>query len=266
MRLGSQGRNGAVFLCLVLALSSLLISGCPAGREVGNDVCLTCHNGRLAPDKTSFPMSAHHFLDCERCHGPGEAHVRNGGQAGLFIENPDRWPFEEHYELCAQCHETQVASYVKSEHAKDKAVRCTDCHDVHTAPLTKLSFVDNALCLDCHRFPSVEAITGHTFHSYDPTGTGASRCMPCHMPPLVRTDQAEGPHLHSMEPIPPIQSNIAMDEGVFPAPPNSCSGIMGCHDGTVPTAPVFNVDNPADNELLQIVFESRYGEEDEESE
>ena len=248
-------------LCRVLPLlASFALFGCPAGREVGNDVCLTCHNGLLAPDQSSFPMSAHHFLDCERCHGPGQAHVRNGGQGGLFIENPNRLPFDEHYELCAACHATQLDGYLDSDHARKKAVRCTDCHDVHTPPVTRLSFIDNELCRACHEFPSIEAISEHTFHSYNPTTTGASRCTNCHMPPLVRTDQPDGPHLHSMQPIPPIQSNLAMDAGIFPAPPNSCSGIMGCHDGTVITAPVFDVDDPEDNQLLQIIFESRYGE------
>jgi hypothetical protein len=52
-----------------------------------------------------------------------------------------------------------------------------------------------------------------------------------------------------------------MDDGIAPTPPNSCSGTMGCHDGTVVTAPVFNVDNREDNTILQIVFEDRYGEE-----
>ena len=109
-------------------------------------------------------------------------------------------------------------------------------------------------------FPTVDDIVAHTFHLYDPAGTGASRCTPCHMPPLRREDQAEGPHLHTFEPIPPIRSNEAMEAGVFPAPPNSCSGIMGCHDGAVPTAPVFDVDNPNDNVILQIIYDQRYGE------
>jgi hypothetical protein len=53
-----------------------------------------------------------------------------------------------------------------------------------------------------------------------------------------------------------VESNLA---GITPAPPNSCAGITGCHDGTVSTAPVYNVDNPADNDQLQIIFDARYG-------
>jgi hypothetical protein len=46
---------------------------------------------------------------------------------------------------------------------------------------------------------------------------------------------------------------------VTPTPPNSCSGITGCHDGTVIAAPVFNVDVPRDNDILQLIWNSRYG-------
>ena len=248
----------------VLVAAGLLLPGCPesAGR-VGNDVCFTCHQGTLAPDQTSFITGTHRFLDCERCHGPGQAHVRNGGRWGLFISNPGNEPFGENHELCERCHPDEAGQYLDSKHYGDEAARCTDCHNVHEAAETRLPVVDNALCLDCHEemeFPTVEDIVAHTFHPYDPVGTRASRCTPCHMPPLRREDQAEGPHLHTFEPIPPITSNEAMDAGVIPAPPNSCSGIMGCHDGAVRTAPVFDVDNPNDNIILQIIYDQRYGE------
>lgn len=249
---------------VVLIAAAVLLIGCPesAGR-VGNDVCLTCHQGNLAPDQTSFVTGTHRFLDCETCHGPGQAHVRNGGRGGLFIFNPDDEPFAENHELCQRCHPGRASQYLQSEHYREEAVRCTGCHDVHKASETRLPFIDNALCLRCHgemEFPTVDDIVAHTFHLYDPAGTGASRCTPCHMPPLRREDQAEGPHLHTFEPIPPIRSNEAMEAGVFPAPPNSCSGIMGCHDGAVPAAPVFDVDNPNDNVILQIIYDQRYGE------
>jgi len=246
-----------------LVLMVVCLPACPQRPEIENNVCLTCHQGVLATDVSSFPIGTHRFLDCERCHGSGAAHVRNGGRGGLFIINPGNEPFETHYELCQECHPGQAEQYLESEHFEEGAVRCTDCHNVHIPQETVLPTVDNSLCLACHdfNFPTVEDIVDHTNHPYDPAGTGASRCTPCHMPPLVREDQAEGPHLHSMIPIEPIESNIAMEDGIVPTPPNSCSGIMGCHDGTVPTAPVFDVDDPEDNILLQIIFESFFGED-----
>ena len=260
-------RIAYVWMPLLLLGLAVLLSACPQqASEVGNDVCLQCHNGLLAPDQSCFPESIHRFLDCERCHGPGSAHVRNGGQFGLFIVNPADEPFETHFELCQQCHPGQAEQYVQSAHYLNPfvPVRCTDCHNVHSPDETILPFDDNSLCLDCHApfgFQAEDDIEEHTFHSYNPVTTGASRCTPCHMPPLQRDDQADGPHLHTWVPIQPIESNIAMDENIVPTPPNSCSGIMGCHDGTVPEAPIFDVDNPDDNALLQLIYEARHGED-----
>lgn len=248
-------------VCLSFALLCGL-TGCPGGPgAVGTQVCLTCHNGRLAPDRSEFPLSAHAAIGCETCHGPGYLHVRNGGRGGLLIQVPES--DDALYGLCTQCHEREIEGHLESRHGASGALNCLDCHDVHSADRTISRHTNNSLCLTCHRqagFATNAEIEEHTFHSVDPAGTGASRCTACHMVPLQRLDQAEGPHSHTMMPVPPIESNIAADAGVSPTPPNSCSGIAGCHDGTVLTSPVFDVDNPEHNEWLQIVYDARYGE------
>jgi len=252
------------FAVVTLILIALCVQGCPSGDpgEVGNTVCLACHDGRSAPDQSQFPMSTHSFLDCERCHGPGYLHTRNGGREGAHIENPALRPFDELHLLCQECHPGTTDAYLQSVHFDGEIVTCIDCHNVHSPDETTKPFTDNSLCLQCHAslgFATEAAIEAHTFHSVDPEGTGASRCTTCHMVPLRRDNQASGRHYHDLIPLPPVLSNEAIDAGVTPTPPNSCAGIMGCHDGTVPTAPVFNVDDPADNALLQIIFEARYG-------
>ena len=226
--------------------------------EVGTLTCLACHDGQTAPDQRQFENSAHMAVGCEACHGPGYFHIRNGGRFGLFISKPDA----QDYQFCGRCHQSEAAGFAQSGHAREKAASCLDCHDVHSANRTRSSYLDNALCLGCHAprgFDTSAAIEEHTFHAVDPAGTGASRCSACHMPPLQRLDQAEGPHGHSMIPLAPITSNEAAAAGVTPTPPNSCAGIAGCHDGSVITAPVFDVDNIALNEGLQAMFEARYG-------
>ena len=225
---------------------------------VGTYVCLQCHNGTDAPDVSSFPGSAHAKVGCEACHGPGALHVRNG----LFIYDPRVAPFAQARLLCAQCHPEEVNSYEQSKHSEEHAVTCVNCHDVHAPNLTHRNALDNTLCLDCHEdrgFETAAAIEAHTFHPVDPAGTGASRCEACHMAPFERVNQATGPHSHSMNPVPPIASNQAAAAGVSPVPPNSCAGIMGCHDGSVVTAPVFNVDDLDVNARLQVLFDARYG-------
>jgi len=240
--------------CILIAM----LAGCPStDGAVGKEVCLACHNGQSAPDKSKFLLSAHAGLQCELCHGPGFAHVRSGGRLGLFVNG--EFPDTEQRALCGQCHATQVAGFAQSAHATESYLRCSTCHDVHAPEETVAPFVDNTLCLNCHApygFETDAAVRAHTRHPNTPAENGASRCTGCHMPPLVRVNQAAGPHEHSMTPIPPAASNAAIEAGVTPVPPNSCSGIAGCHDGTVPTAPVFDVENPAHNNLLQVLFEA----------
>jgi hypothetical protein len=180
----------------------------------------------------------------------------------VFIYNPGDAPFAMAKVVCDQCHPTQVEGYLLSAHAWGPVATCADCHDVHGPRLARRSFTDNALCLHCHEsrgFATEAAIEAHTFHPVDPEGTGASRCTGCHMPPLNRVDQEKGPHDHSLLTLPPITSNQAAEAGVSPAPANSCSGVVGCHDGSVITAPVFHVDDLQTNRLLQSLYESQYG-------
>ena len=64
-------------------------------REVA-DSCLFCHNG--------YPSAANSGLasgiDCQRCHGPGEAHVQRTGP----IVNPAKLATPRGLEVCLQCH------------------------------------------------------------------------------------------------------------------------------------------------------------------
>lgn len=261
MRAGSRhftigaGVFGYVVLCLV---------GCPApdtGVSPGVQLCLQCHNGVEAPYRLEFPVGTHKFLECERCHGEGYLHIRVGGRNGLHIVDPSELPFHQTYATCAECHARRAEEFVESVHAQAQAATCFTCHDVHTPEETVLPIADNTLCLSCHQhlgFPDDEAVQAHTRHPVDPLGTGASRCTSCHMPPLRRTNQDDGPHDHTWATIPPIASALAAEAGVTPVPPNSCAGTAGCHDGTIPTAPLFDVDNPDVMRVIQNLYEAWY--------
>jgi hypothetical protein len=179
--------------------------------------------------------------------------VRNGGRYGLFINDA-----EDAEAICNQCHPRQVTEFKLSVHAQKGVLGCVECHDPHIVASTSRPFLDNHLCLQCHarlEFPTEADVTAHSFHDYDPAGTGQSRCTACHMVPGQRANQDQGPHQHSLIPVPPIRSNDTPP----PALPNTCAGITGCHDGSVITAPVFNVDDPNINVLLQTLYDARYG-------
>ncbi len=252
-------------LCFT-AFAPLCLSGCDEARpgEIGTLACLGCHNGSPALDRTGFLESAHASagVSCEDCHGPGLAHVRYGGAPGLFINNPAKGDFSNSYQSCTRCHANTVGQFLTSTHARLQVAACYTCHTFHRAEPLAASATDNSLCLSCHEalgFESGAAIAAHTFHGVDPEATGASRCTACHMPPLRRENQESGYHGHDWVVREPIFPNLAADAGIDPVPPSSCAGIAGCHDGSVVSAPLFNVDNLQQNEALQSIFELRYG-------
>ena len=247
-------------------LSTTLFVGCnssPPGK-VGTQACLGCHNGLTAQNRQNFLESPHFSagVGCEDCHGGGITHVRYGGSLGLFIDNPARGDFGASYESCVKCHADTVGQFHNSVHGQREIASCQSCHTAHEAESLLLPATNNELCLSCHDvlgFATDAQITAHTFHPVDPEITGASRCIECHMNPTPRFDQESGGRSHDWVPREPIFSNLAAEAGMDPIPPNTCAGIMGCHDGSVSGAPIFDVDSPEINASLQNLFESRHG-------
>jgi tetratricopeptide (TPR) repeat protein len=95
----------------------------PGYREFGNlrfsryanARCIGCHNSFLEQSATAneryvkpYPMG----IGCERCHGPGELHVRQALEKRLgglplnppAIVNPRKLPPQQQLDVCRQCH------------------------------------------------------------------------------------------------------------------------------------------------------------------
>jgi Flp pilus assembly protein TadD len=83
-------------------------------REIGEE-CMACHTGQF----DYLPGSKHRYknvslgIDCERCHGPGEVHVKRmeagkevdvGEVTDYSIVNPAKLPLAKQFDLCQQCH------------------------------------------------------------------------------------------------------------------------------------------------------------------
>jgi predicted CXXCH cytochrome family protein len=78
--------------------------------------CFFCHNAYAATESASgtpelfLPGSIPEGIDCQRCHGPGAAHVqsaRKGETAAIIrnaIVNPSRLSRERQLEICLRCH------------------------------------------------------------------------------------------------------------------------------------------------------------------
>lgn len=94
-----------------------------------------------------------------------------------------------------------------------KGIKCSDCHDPHTA---RLKYDGNQVCTSCHQHPTAKYDSvNHHFHK--PDGEGA-KCVNCHMP--ATTYMAVDPRRdHSLRvPRPDISLKIGT--------PNACTG---CH-------------------------------------
>lgn len=77
--------------------------------------CMSCHNGYpslIAGSENKYD-SIPHGIDCERCHGPGSAHLK-AIQAGLLVDtatsidytivNPSKLPVDRQLDVCQRCH------------------------------------------------------------------------------------------------------------------------------------------------------------------
>ena len=62
-------------------------------RRVVPDECLFCHSSSLQPLQA---------IDCQRCHGPGEAHAKSSGLEPII--NPKRLSRDRQLDICLQCH------------------------------------------------------------------------------------------------------------------------------------------------------------------
>jgi predicted CXXCH cytochrome family protein len=67
--------------------------------------CAGCHNTGLELKKANGGFESKYVelnTGCEKCHGPGSAHVGAPGKGNII--NPRKMPFERALDVCGQCH------------------------------------------------------------------------------------------------------------------------------------------------------------------
>ena len=84
--------------------------------------CLQCHASRVQQLRLTLNgYAAEPFLEggigCERCHGPGAAHVARARKDNIV--NPMRLPVEERDSVCAQCHLTGAVRVLRTGRRAD---------------------------------------------------------------------------------------------------------------------------------------------------
>jgi predicted CXXCH cytochrome family protein len=185
--------------------------------------CLGCHSTQISAlnpqrldEETMIPN-----VSCERCHGPGRAHVataRAGAPADRLTLpfGPDQWTAESQMLLCGACHRHPSRARPGQIRADDPFLArfqpvgimqsrcyresggtfsCVSCHDPHArASADRASY--NPICLSCHAGPSAApqppASSGPIVERPKPKSQPAAPCpvvprgdcVECHMPPV----------------------------------------------------------------------------------
>ena len=183
-----------------LSEKGLIIDFTASKPDVEIEQCAGCHS-RREPFQDFNPIPGTPFHDSYKL-----ALLREG------LYHPDGQILDEVY---------VYGSFLQSN-MYDKGVRCSDCHDPHSA---ELMFQENAVCTQCHsaagntEFPSLVHKTyddpSHHFHE---PGTAGTQCIACHM--IERTYMGiDGRRDHSFRiPRPDLTEKIGT--------PNACND---CH-------------------------------------
>ena len=152
-----------------------------AAGYVGEDTCLTCHDGQsyrgtahALKSNQKTPASTH---GCESCHGPGKAHVDAGGDPAL-IQDLTKLPAREASAVCATCHDRGTHALWDGSPHDQRNVSCVTCHSVHAGKGDKQlkAATQPELCASCHR----NIVNRQHRFSHMPVREGRMQCSSCH--------------------------------------------------------------------------------------
>jgi len=188
--------------------------------------CLECHLSGIQPpidgteNRYNIPLFAYSGVTCERCHGPGAAHVNGGGA----IVNSAKLLAERRDAVCMQCHlegnaaieragkhlyeyrpgdnlSDYVRYYILTD-SKGEGLRATSQFEALSQSVCQKKSGDAMSCTSCHD-PHVQVKTEERASFYrakclachgKPFGARhhADRldCTSCHMPASLSTDVA----------------------------------------------------------------------------
>lgn len=158
--------------------------------------CLTCHASFLNPtagtqNRFADPPFTEGGVACERCHGPGEAHIAAAGKSKMV--NPAKLPPDRRDSICAQCHLSGEVRVMRpgldwqSYHPGD---RLSDSLSVFVNNLprrTVTSHVENLAQSACQRVSGDKLWCGscHDAHSVPTPAARATyfrnKCLACHV-------------------------------------------------------------------------------------
>jgi tetratricopeptide (TPR) repeat protein len=143
--------------------------------------CFNCHatGSKAGPDVSELRPG----IQCERCHGPGEAHVRAPSAKSIY--NPGRLSPAAVVEACGQCHRLAPPEIDDRESIRFAPVgltasrcfrqsgklSCLTCHDPHSDVNRDAAYYVNK-CVECHS-GSTPAVNCRR--------AARDNCLTCHM-------------------------------------------------------------------------------------
>ncbi len=197
MYLQSLGRIAILsFLCVLLptvieAETPGEMASVDSYSRLGADTCLACHDDQLSlaifrtkhavPSDTRGPFG-HGQLQCEACHGPGEAHssrMRRGQERPpiMSFRPDDETIISVQNGMCLNCHEGELGfGWQSGPHNVDE-VACADCHVSHAPRDAVLqTSTQPDVCFDCHQLQRSETLKAFSHPFFE----GKMDCSGCH--------------------------------------------------------------------------------------
>ena len=217
-------------------------------REIGLE-CMSCHNAY--PDFVEGSNNQYNAIsngiDCERCHGPGEVHVKQK-LAGIIIDtskyidysivNPKRLPLDLQFDVCQRCHLQGTAVLAENKSFTDfkPGKHLNEVMDVylpkyeneesfimasHSDRLKQSECFKNSemTCISCHNpHKSINDLSNDYFDNKcmnchaECKEEETQGCISCHMPKSSSTDI---PHVSISDHKISIPSSKKMKKGKF---------------------------------------------------
>lgn len=175
--------------------------------------CLSCHNGypdHVAGSENQF-TSVPFGIDCERCHGPGELHVKamlagntvdTSKEIDYTIVNPANLSRDLQMDLCQRCHLQGVAvlnpgksfyDFKPGMHLKEVMNIFLPRFEGEENQFIMASQADRLRMSECYINSEMSCITCHNPHvsvKETPIEVFNNNCQSCHQEQLCSVDQA----------------------------------------------------------------------------
>ncbi len=174
---------------------------------VGSETCAGCHEDvdkefaetRMGRLFLKHPRTAREKLGCEGCHGPGEAHVNEGGGKGvgglISFAKDDPHPVSERNAVCLQCHNRKNRLFWEGSQHDNRGLACTNCHMVMRnilapggPPIPEFGLTKpeaglakptvTQVCRQCH----LRQAASEMYNAHMPLREGKMDCTSCHNP------------------------------------------------------------------------------------